>query len=300
MSPIRSRGSTGIVLLVLLPLALVATAAWALSGRTSASSPSARPDTASAAPWARLPLYGLLHAPTDASRRAHEAEQRLVATCMAAHGFRYTPAFAASDDSGTSPALFGIETLDPPTGAAEPEPRPTEQRRGEDFDRMLYGDPDRRISARNKVVRVTRPATGCLADAQTRLQGKAGRKKDLTLRMRLDQGERDALQALEKDSAFRAVTARWRACVARAGINAADPRELAGDLPRGTDPTTSPSLRTDVKCKERTGYLKRAYGRLAVMQQRWVDENQKPVAEWKTLRRAEDREARQVLKTDAS
>jgi len=298
MSPIRPRRNMGIVLLVLLPFALVATAAWALSGHTSASpESSARPETA---PWARLPLYGLLRAPTDSARRAHRAEQRLVVTCMAAQGFRYTPAFAAVD-SGTSPALFGVESLDPSGGATgAPEPQPSEQRRGEGFDRALYGDPDLSISARNKVLRVTRPATGCLAEAQTRLQGEAGRKQDLTLRMQLDQGERDALQALEKDPAFRTLTTRWRACMRRAGVTADDPRELIGDLPRGTDPATSPAIRTDVKCKESTGYLKAAYGRLAAMQQQWVDANRKPVAEWKALRLYEDGVAREILKTDAS
>ncbi|MDN0199922.1 hypothetical protein [Streptomyces sp. S.PNR 29] len=297
MPPIRSRRSAGIALLLLLPLALAATAAWALTGRTPASPQSSGPEPAPTALRARLPLHGLLHASTDASRRVHQAEQRLVAACMAARGFRYDPAPAAAADSGTSPALFGIETLDRQGGPGTREPMPRERPRDEGFDRALYGDPARTISARNKVLRVTRPATGCLAEAQTRLLGRDGRTRDLTLRLRLDQGERDALRTLEKDPAFRAADSRWRTCMARAGVAAANPRELARGLPRGTNPATHPSVRADLECKERTGYLERAYARLAAMQQRWLDDNQDAVTEWKALRLREDRAARQVLKS---
>ncbi|MFJ1968989.1 hypothetical protein ACIO93_09980 [Streptomyces sp. NPDC087903] len=297
MPPIRPRRNAGIALLVLIPLALIATAAWTMSDRTpSSAKASTRPEPALAVLRARLPLNGLLHTPSDASRRVHKAEGQLVASCMADRGFRYTPAPAApEDDSGTGPALFGIETLDRPDEAGAREPQPSERPQGEGFDRALYGDPDRKISAHNKVLRVSRPATGCLAEAQTRLLGDGGRIRNLALRVQLDQGERDSLQELDKDPAFRAVNTRWRACMARAGITAETPGKLAGSLPPGTDVTTHPSVRADVECKERTGYLERAYARLAAAQQHWLAANEKPRSEWTALRHREDQAARQVL-----
>ena len=296
----RPRRSAGITALVLVSLVLALTAAWALNGRPSATptKPSARESLTALRNG--LPLSGLLHRPADVARRVHEAEQRLVAACMSAHGFRYRPAPADYGDSGTSPALFGIETLDTPGAPSADmtrEPQPTERQAGAGFTRALYGDPDRKISARNKVLRVTRPASGCLAEAQTRLLGIDGRVRDLALRLRLDQGERDALQELEKDPVFRAANTRWRTCMARAGVTAKDPRRLAADLPVTADPGNNPTARTDVKCKERTSYLKRAYTRLAVTQRRWLDDNRESASEWRTLRLLEDRAALGILKT---
>ncbi|CAL9443973.1 hypothetical protein [Streptomyces sp. enrichment culture] len=300
MLPRRPRRKARAVLLVLVPLALVATAAWVLTDR----SPAAAPPTAEPAAHrldvlrSRLPFHGLLRTPTDATRRAHEAEQRLVAACMADRGFTYTPAPAASDDSGADSAPFGFEPRDTPADGGRPAPQPSEQPRGEDFTRALYGDPDRRISAHNEVIRVTRPATGCLAEAQEHLLGEDGRVRDLTLRLVLDQGERDAVRALRKDAAQRAVTARWRACMAEAGITADDPVRLAADLPTGAD-ATHPSARADLACKARTGYLERAYTRLAATQRHWLDTHPGPVAEWRTLHRREDTAARRVLASTA-
>jgi hypothetical protein len=312
----RPRRSAGIAVLALASLVLALTAAWALNDRSAA--PAADTGTA-AKPAARqavltalrngLPLSALLRRTTETSRRVHEAEQLLVAACMSARGFRYTPAPAAPEDSGrseasgtsgtsgTSPALFGFESLGAPGDALTPEsqPAPAERPRGKGFDRALYGDPKRKISARNKVLRVSRPATGCLAESQARLLGEDGRVRDLALRMRLDQGERDALAELEKDPAFRAATSRWKTCMARAGVTAKDPRRLAADLPVTADPATDPAARADVTCKERTGYLAKAYARLAVTQQRWLDDNKEPASEWRTLRHREDTAARRVL-----
>ncbi|MGC5563207.1 hypothetical protein ACPYPG_10210 [Streptomyces sp. FR-108] len=303
----RPRRSAGIAVLVLASLVLALTAAWALNDRSPASTPAAQPAARQAVLTALrdgLPLSALLRRTTETSRRVHEAEQLLVAACMSARGFRYTPAPAASEPSGasgtsgtsgTGPALFGFESLGAPGDAMAPESQPAERPRGKGFDRALYGDPKRKISARNKVLRVSRPATGCLAESQTRLLGEGGRVRDLALRMRLDQGERDALEELEKDPAFRTVTTRWKTCMARAGVTAKDPRRLAADLPVTADPATDPTARADVTCKERTGYLTRAYARLAVMQRRWLDDNKEPASEWRTLRHREDTAARSVL-----
>ncbi|MFD5648672.1 hypothetical protein [Streptomyces sp. NPDC127039] len=294
--PRRPHRKAGAALLVLVPLLLVATAAWVLTDRsTTTASPPAEPAAHRLDVLrSRLPFHGLLRAPSDATRRAHEAEQRLVAACMADRGFSYTPAPAATDDSGTGSAPFGPEPHGTPVDAGQPVPQPSEQPRDADFTRALYGDPDRRISAHNEAIEVTRPATGCLAEAQEHLLGKAGRVRDLSLRLVLDQGERDALRDLGEDAAQRAVTARWQTCMAERGITAENPARLTAELPPGTG-TGHPSVRADLACKKRTGYLERAYARLAATQRHWLDAHPEPVAEWRTLRRNEDAAARRVL-----
>ncbi|MGW5768667.1 hypothetical protein ACWEVY_05910 [Streptomyces longwoodensis] len=227
----------------------------------------------------------------------HEAEQRLISSCMAQRGFRYEPAPAQtetdSDEGG--PAQFGIETLDPPSNTVPPSALPSEQPRGEAFTQALYGDPKQRISARNKVIRVSRPATGCLAEAQTRLLGPGGRQRDLTLRLQLDQGERGALQALARDPVYRRVTARWRTCVQQAGVKAQDPQSLAAGLSPDRPLTAQPAACVDVNCKQSTGYLRHAYGRLAVMQERWLNAHRETEDAWKVLREREADAAARVL-----
>ncbi|MFC7308221.1 hypothetical protein ACFQVC_28870 [Streptomyces monticola] len=231
-----------------------------------------------------------------------EARQRLITRCMAERGFRYEgpPVDAtASADAGSGPAQFGIETLNLPDTADRPGTQRTERPRGKAFGRALYGDPQRKISARNSEIRVSRPATGCVADAARRLLGAGGPQRDLTLRLRLDQGERDALRTLGKDSAFLEATARWRSCMRQAGFTTAkDPQRLAAALRPDTLLLEQRAARADVTCKHTTDYLKRAYARLAVLQQRWLDANPQPGAEWRSLRQRESKAATKVLKDE--
>ncbi|GAA1915951.1 hypothetical protein GCM10009837_46030 [Streptomyces durmitorensis] len=49
-------------------------------------------------------------------------------------------------------------------------------------------------------------------------------------------------------------------------------------------------------CKHATGYLERAYARLAVLQQRWLDANPQSAIEWRSLRQREAEAATKVLK----
>lgn len=248
-----------------------------------------------------LPLHGLLNSSTETARQVHRAEQSLIATCMARRGFAYEqapdPAPAGSETASTDKSYFGIESVDPAAGeSAAPGQQPVERNRGQGFDRALYGDPERRISAQNKVIRVTRPATGCLTEAQTRLLGRDGRQRDLTLRLTLDQGERDAVESLADDTAFRAADTDWRTCMADTGVNASDPRDFAQHLPTDTDLATNPSVTADLTCKKRTRYLERAYGRLAAMQQDWLARHREHAAEWRSLRAHEAGEADRVLR----
>ncbi|MFD9908375.1 hypothetical protein [Streptomyces sp. NPDC059063] len=310
MPPLKVGRGAGVTALALALLVLTGTLVWALhdsappparqSGQQSGQESGQQSGPAPAVLRSRLPLYPLLHTPTATSRRVHEAQQRLIARCMAERGFRYEapPVGAkAAADAGSGPAQFGIETLNPPGSADRPGVQRAERPRGEAFGRALYGDPQRRISARNKEISVNQPATGCLADAQKRLLGEGGPRRDLTLRLRLDQGERDALRTLGKDSAFRGATARWRSCMRHAGFSTAkDPQRLAATLRPDTPLTEQPAARADVTCKHATGYLKRAYDRLALLQQRWLDANPQPAAAWRSLRQRESEAAAKVLK----
>lgn len=292
----------GLTALALALLAVTGTVLWALHDNTP---PPARQSAPQSGPGAavlrsRLPFHPLLHAPTATSRRVHEARQRLITRCMTKHGFRYQAPpvdTKASADAGSGPAQFGIDSLAPPDSAARPGTQPAERPRGQAFDRALYGDKQRKFSARNKEISVSRPATGCVADAERRLLGTGGPRRDLTLRLRLDQGERDALSALGEDSAFRRATARWRSCMRQAGFTTAkDPQQLAAALHPDTPLPQQPAARADMTCKHATGYLKRAYARLAVLQQHWLDANPQPAAEWRSLRRQESEAATNVLK----
>ncbi|MFF1378690.1 hypothetical protein [Streptomyces sp. NPDC058308] len=208
------------------------------------------------------------------------------------------PVYAtASIDVGSGPAQFGIETLDPPNSADRPGTLPAERPRGKAFGQALCGDPQRRISARNKEISVSRPATGCVADAERRLLGTGGPRRALTLKLRLDQGERDALRTLGKDSAFHGATAPWRSCMRQAGFTTAkDPQRLAQALHPDTPLAEQPAARADVTCKHATGYLERVYARLAVLQQRWLDANPQSAVEWRSLRQWEGEVATKVLK----
>jgi hypothetical protein len=244
----------------------------------------------------RLPFDPLLRTPAGTARRVHKAEQQLITACMARHGFRYQAAPSTrAGTAGGGPGQFGIDTLTPRSAAEPAGAQPSERPRGKAFTRALYGDPKRQISARNKAISVQGSATGCLAEAQTRLLGAGGPQRELTLRVRLDQGERDALQALARDSAYRRATARWRACVRQAGITAKDPQQLAAGLSPDKPLAAQPAARADITCKQTTGYLRQAYGRLAVMQQRWLEAHQGTETAWKALRKRKANAAARLL-----
>ncbi|MGW0606389.1 hypothetical protein [Streptomyces sp. NPDC002640] len=286
---------------MVVPVTLAATIGWTL-GRDDTPAAPPSPSTAElTALRGSLPLHTLLNASPEAARQAHRAEQALIAACMTRHGMRYEPAPnlapAGSETVGTSPSHFGIEAVGTPSEQAPPTRQPTERRQDASFDRALYGDPERKIAARNKAIRVTRPATGCLAEAQTRLLGgREARQRDLALRLSLDQGERDAVAGLARDPALRTADEDWSACMADEGVQATTPATFAQRLPEGTDLATDPSVTADLRCKQRTDYLTRAYGRLAALQRHWLKRHQDDAAEWRTLRSHEATEAAKVLK----
>ncbi|MFJ4467084.1 hypothetical protein ACIP2X_06100 [Streptomyces sp. NPDC089424] len=294
----QPRRRAGTALLLVTPLVVAATIGWSLHRDDRGQD---EPQDRAATLRTALPLQKLLNSSPETARQVHRAEQSLVATCMARHGFAYEPApepaAAGSEATGSVTSYFGIESVDPAGGrAAGTERQPVERNRGQAFDRALYGDPERRISARNKVVRVTRPATGCLAEAQTRLLGEDGRERDLALRLVLDQGERDAAASLAGDAAARAADRDWRRCMAEAGIQASDPRAFAQRLPKDKDLTGDPSVTADLDCKKQTRYLERGYGRLGALQRDWLTGHKEDAAAWKSLRAREAANAARVLR----
>lgn len=172
---------------------------------------------------------------------------------MARKGFtcRAAPVAPAGETDIPRPRPFGVETLDSPKAEAS-ESLPPEQPHGEAFARALLGDPDDKVSVKGRFVDVSQPLTGCQAEAGTRLLGD-GRQKWLTLRLRLDEGEKDALGRLEGDRAFRTLDARRRTCLADAGFKAATPAGLVTSLPPGpTCAATPPSGRTFAARRVRT------------------------------------------------
>ncbi|MCG7205831.1 hypothetical protein [Streptomyces arenae] len=272
---------------------VAACAAWVYSGRTDPS-PGRPPQADAGRLSARLPFYPFLHAPSERQWRIATAERRLAITCMAAHGYRYTPAEVPRPSAVTAdhPLPFGLESLTRAT--AGPAPTASEQRESKAFLAALYGPDDRRVSAEGKSIKVSWPAQGCQAEAEKRLLG-TERLRWLRTTIAIGEGEQQARRNLARDPAFRAADARWARCMRAAGVATDDPVGLLDSLPRTTVLATSPVARADVRCKGDTEYLRTAYARLAVAQQAWLDAHPATVATWRSLMRRQDRVARDVL-----
>ncbi len=238
------------------------------------------------------PIYGLLDGRNDVDRRIGEAERLLVTACMAEQGFRYSDAGEQVDGDGADSGLrlFGLESVDDLD--VRPPEEPSSQ--GEAYGRALFGDPDKRIVATGARVAVSRPATGCLADAENRLLGDL-RPRRMQLRMQLFDAERDTREQLDGDAKFRTANERWRACMALAGVDAQDPLQLLTDLAEGTGPRSNPAVLADLRCKTETDYLRTAYDRLAVIQQAWLDRHPDVAPEWNAIRDHQAAAASQVL-----
>ncbi|MGJ5893920.1 hypothetical protein ACSCBZ_18455 [Streptomyces niveiscabiei] len=283
---------------MILALVLAAgAAAWVFSSRTEATPP--RRTAPSPAELAeRLPFFGILYARTASEVQVAEAQRQLGIDCMTRHGFSYRPApvAGAAGPVQDRPTAFGLESLTAPRPAVS-SPAPTEESPDPAFTRALFGDPDERISAAGKTIRVSRPADGCLAEAEKRLLG-ADRLRWLQLRIQLGDGEKEARQQLDKDPRFRTATDRWRRCLHTAGYDHKDPVALMYSLPRGTDPARSPLVRADLRCKQDTDYLTTAYTRLEAAQTTWLRQHSTLLTEWKTLQLRRQDNARQVLGTD--
>jgi hypothetical protein len=238
------------------------------------------------------PMFRMMYLPGDQDRRITEARDALITGCMAAHGHVYS---VQADDTTEDEALaalrpFGLESLENLTTG----PAPAEPVHGEEYARVLFGDPGQRVQAHGERLGMSLPANGCQADAEHRLLGDQ-RQRSLELRLRIYDGERDAREQLDHDPAFVAATERWSRCVKGFGVDARTPGDLLSALPADTDLATDPAVRADVRCKRETGYLDTAYTRLAVRQQNWLDAHADLVAEWLALRQRQHTAALQVL-----
>ena len=281
---------------VLALVLMVAGGAWAFADRSGEPVSAARQQAATADELsARLPLYRLLHAPTDAQWRIDEAQRQLTIACMTKLGFRYGPA-PAPKPSGTDaehPTPFGLETLTP-AGTSAAEDGPSEVPQSKAFARALYGDPDKLISAHGKLIKVSRPADGCQAEAEKRLLGDE-RLQWLQLDIQLGEGEQEARKQLNNDPAFRAANARWAQCMHEAGFQQKDPLSLLYGLPRDTDLSTNSAAHADVRCKADTDYLRVSYTRLNAVQQTWLAKHASTLTAWNSLQRRQNAAAGQVL-----
>lgn len=238
------------------------------------------------------PMFRMLYLPDGQERRITEARDALITRCMAAHGHNYSAQVQDITEDEALAALrpFGLESLENlATG-----PAPAEPVHSEEYARVLFGDPGRRVQAQGQRLGVSLPADGCQADAEHHLLGDQ-RQRALELRLRIYDGERDAREQLDHDPLFVAATQRWSECVSRFGVDARTPGDLLGARPGDTDLATDPAVRADVRCKRETGYLDTAYARLAVLQQNWLDAHADLVAEWRALRQRQHTAALQVL-----
>ncbi|MGY0004249.1 hypothetical protein [Micromonospora sp. I033] len=241
------------------------------------------------------PIYRLTYGRTDSGARIHAARQQLVGGCMARHGFAYPTAPAAPAAGGEElwPFPFGLESL-AQGGGAEKAPQPAEERRGEPYVRALYGDPEKRLTARGGQLEVSRPATGCLAEADRRLLGD-GQIRRMQLTLLLHEAEQTARNRLDQDAAFRELTARWQRCMTGAGFPAPDPRQLMRSLPAGAGTAAAPAAEADIRCKREVDYLPAAYTGLARYQQEILDGEPSLARDWAMLQERQDTVARSVL-----
>ncbi|MFE0647389.1 hypothetical protein ACFVZH_02200 [Streptomyces sp. NPDC059534] len=250
----------------------------------------------------RPPVTEFLFTPNT---RSHEAQRRFAVACMAKRGFRYAPvAGAEAAESGDQlPQPFGLESTTPSPAAAEPvpdtPPKPGSPESTEAYGLALFGHQDKRVTAKGIRMSVSRPGEGCLAEAETRVLGD-GRMRWLQVRIMLFEAQEQARDDVEKDPAFQAVTARWRACMDRSGFAGPGPAQLLASLRTADARTGSPALNADLRCKDETGYLDAAYTRLAAVQQGWLDRNPSIAEDWRTLTARQERASREVLGATAA
>jgi hypothetical protein len=275
-------------------LALLLAVAGLVAAAAGCSSSPAEPPAATLAQLHALPpIYQYLIATGPVDRRISTAEQRLTATCMARYGFRFQPTTPATDaEAADAPTPFGLESLDRPTPEKIPPPLP--ESRTQQYGRALNGDEIHRISVRGARLHVTRPATGCTAEAQQRLLG-AGRVRWLQVLVLLYEAEEDARQLLDTDPEFRTANARWSTCMRQGSFSYPDPMTLFRALSPDVDLRASPATRADLVCKTDTGFLHTAYTRLAAAQQRVLDRDPTVVRDWTALRARQDVAARAIL-----
>jgi len=280
VKPFRSRFRTWCVATVALALT-AGVAAWTYTGRAGPDAPATGEATGEdSGPYRQLPFFQLLYVPSESRSLIRSTEERLTIACMASRGFRYEPAPDGAPAASTSrPMPFGLESLRTPP---EPDQPPAEERQGTAFMRALHGDPNKRIRAKGRYVQVSRPANGCLAEAEERLLGD-DRLRWLEVRIHVADGEREAREQLEGDAVFREANERWRQCMHRRGFEQNDPVSLLSGIPRGTVLRNHFAARADIRCKGDTDYLTTAYARLAVAQSTWLDQHAALLAEWRSL-----------------
>ncbi|WP_190035450.1 hypothetical protein [Streptomyces fructofermentans] len=280
--------------------ATVGATTWALAD-ARARNPEPRPHrppspAALAEQGLRPPIYAQLYAWTRSGEQIATAQQQVLVSCMAERGFTIEPApvAKAGDAAVSRPTPFGLETLEE-IGADSQRQAPPEQPQGEAFNRALYGRPGHEISVKGKLLKVSMPAGGCQAEAEKHMLGD-GRVRWTELRMQLNEGEQTAFRWLKRDSHFREANEGWRQCMLTNRVQAKDPLDLIRALPPDTDIRTHPATKADVHCKQETGYLRTAYARLAVMQQRWLDDHPDVLKDRTALRDRQLTIARQVLR----
>lgn len=275
-------------------LVLAASAAWALTGSAAESNA----DTWQAPPLAELrklpPIHPLVYEQTATDERIEAAQRKLVGACMAERGFGYRPGVPATSSAGPMP--FGLESLDAAATTLPDDELPAEVTgdEAERYAQTLYGDPDARLTAQGSRMSVSRPETGCLAEAERRLLGD-GRPRWMQLRVLLFEAEQEARYLVDQDPLFRAANARWAACMRGSGFPVPDPLELLESLPARTDLGAHPAARADVRCKQDVHYFHTAYARLAQMQRQVLAAEPAVLTDWERLMHRQATAADEVL-----
>lgn len=267
-------------------LAVLTVAVAGVAGCSSGPGPVAGDPATTTAPTpsvATPPIYAAVYGSAREQREIATAQQQLVVRCMADAGFSYRPPpVPAGAGQESRPRPFGLEDLPGGTEADAPDPAPTPASTGRRFQRALFGG-KAQFTAHGAQLSVSRPATGCLAEAEQQLLGTA-RREWMTLRIVLYEAERAAEALVVENPSFRRLNAAWSACMARHGHRFGDPMKVP-DLTADDDPELPPVARDDLTCKAETDYLGTAYALLADAQRRALADHPQAITRWRELLR---------------
>lgn len=207
------------------------------------------------------PFAELSAGASEQERVLHDAEERMLARCMADRGFRYTPTSYETATSGRQPRAsllvaqgdidsakqrgYGIDyslgDLDPhanPSFNAEPsEMAKLSPAQKAAYGKALSGDSIEPGDENDPDVVVIKDAFGgrvmfrtgtCLYEARTKVYGEGQEWRQLSLKV--EDMANEVYTRVDQDSAVRTGKSRWQDCMKEAGFAAFDYKKFATSL----------------------------------------------------------------------
>ncbi len=292
---------------ILMVLAIVAVAAWALL--QSGSSPTAAADAGvlplepelAAAAEGVLPLDAIFDDPAG-NEAVFSAKQMLYHDCMADAGYEYTVTEYIPDpelpryglDDATIAAEYGYAWLD---GAGlSPGDLNAENATAPGWDEAFFGTDEARYAIRSDTGITTRPGDGCLWEADLVLYGENPAVHYALVGAGIDI-RAEALERFSDDPRVGGIVAEWSQCMAAAGWDIDSPGEAhrlrTADDPDGMEPAVA-----DVRCKQKVDLVDRLLDIESSVQATLLIDNAESISRLQTSWRAAVERANAVLEGD--